>query len=1080
MFVLIPLVLLGLLITALVVALKSGRKVADLEAATARLRREVDSMQERLQALELDPARRRANADAGQNVEVAVRAAPAPPAEAAPPMPELVPEFVPPAITISLDKPTLRPVPEFMPEVLPPVPAPVPPPFQPVPPAPTPPNTPAWATPGNALFAKAKSWLLTGNLVAKLGLLILFLGVSFLLKYVAAQVTLPIELRLAGIALADIALLAWAWRIRVARPGISLPLQGTALAILMLVTFGAFRLYELMPAGLAFGLLFVLTAFTCLLAVLQNAVWLAVFGIIGGFAVPILVSTGGGSHIGLFSYYALLNAGVFAIALKRAWRVLNVLSFGFTFVVATAWGLLRYTPDNYLSSQLFLILFVLFYVGIAVAYCARQAPRLKHYVDGTLVFGTPLAAMALQYGLVKHMHFSLAFSALAAGLFYTGLAVVLWRRHGGHFRLLAEAFLALGIVFGTLAIPFALDGRWTSAAWALEGAGIVWVGLRQRQPLAWAFGLLVQAGAWLSFLGILADMHTDIALQSNLWLGFLLLAAAALLMAINFRRQHGVVHPKLAPELMQGLSVVFLTGATAWLLAGLWTEILLRTDAITQLNLLTVSALAVAGGLFWLAQRLQWTAPRLLLLVVQVLAGIVLLLRMGLEWNDHSSNLFHGTFLSALLLGAAALASSWFTQRQARVEINARLSLAALPLLQWSGLLWFVGILFPLASWLLRTIDTDVSAHPHAGEHWLALYLILASITTPLFALLARHLAWPQLRWFTLAAWIGLGLWSANMLIALYLREYVPSALSWLALACALAAGEYMLRTWSRAGWHIELRMMRLLHTVRTAAPWLMLWPVGAIYLDAWLAGQGDAVSPAWSRYLPAWAMMLVLARLIRRCRAGGWPVAPIASWYQHGLIPLAALWSLGLIAVWNLLDNGAMAPLPYLPLLNPLDLSTGFAILLGVAAWRLLRAGQPPWLEQWSSRVPLVAACFVYGWFNLMLLRTVSNYMAIPYAFDDLMASQFVQAMLSLVWSITALLLMRHAAQHQRRGQWSLGAVLLVLVVLKLFLVDLSNVGGIARIVSFVGVGLLMVLIGYLAPFPKTEPVTEPTPENA
>ncbi len=168
----------------------------------------------------------------------------------------------------------------------------------------------------------------------------------------------------------------------------------------MLVTFGAFRLYELIPAGLAFAVLFVLTAFTCLLAVLQNAVWLAVFGIVGGFAVPLLVSTGSGNHIGLFSYYALLNAGVFAIALKRAWRVLNVLSFGFTFVVATTWGLLRYTPEHYLSTQLFLILFVLFYIGIAIAYCARQAPRLKHYVDGTLVFGTPLAAMGLQYGLV--------------------------------------------------------------------------------------------------------------------------------------------------------------------------------------------------------------------------------------------------------------------------------------------------------------------------------------------------------------------------------------------------------------------------------------------------------------------------------------------------------------------------------------------------------------------------------------------------------------------------------------------------------------------------------------------------------
>jgi len=1086
MFVLIPLVLLGLLITAFVVALKSRRKVMELEAVTARLRREVDSIQERLTVLDLGPAKARKQAEATVEARAEARVEPAPPAEAAPPVPipvpvpvtvpALAPEFVPLAVTISLDKPTPRPAPE---------PAPPPPaapaqPAKPVPPALDLPNTPSWVAPENSLFTKAKTWLFTGNLVAKLGLLILFLGVSFLLKYVSAQVTLPIELRLAGIALADIALLAWAWRIRVARPGISLPLQGTALAILMLVTFGAFRLYELIPAGLAFALLFVLTAFTCLLAVLQNAVWLAVFGIIGGFAVPILVSTGGGSHIGLFSYYALLNAGVFAIALKRAWRVLNVLSFGFTFAVATAWGVLRYTPENYLSTQLFLILFVLFYVGIAIAYCARQAPRLKHYVDGTLVFGTPLAAMGLQYGLVKDLHFGLAFSALVAGLFYTGLAVTLWRRHSGHFKLLAEAFLALGIVFGTLAIPFALDGRWTSAAWALEGAGIVWVGLRQRQPLAWAFGLLVQAGAWLSFLGILADMNTELALQSNLWLGFLLLAAAALLMAINFRRQQGVVHAKFPPELMQGLSVLFLAGATAWLLAGLWTEILLRTDAITQLNLLTVSALAVAGGLFWLAQRLQWTVPRLLLLVVQLLAGIVLLLRMGLEWDEHPTNLFEGTFLSALLLGAAALASSWFTQRQARLEINAKLSLAALPLLQWSGLLWFVGILFPLTSWLLRTIDGDLGMHPHAGEHWLALYLILVSVTTPLFALLARRLAWPQLRWFTPAAWIGLGLWSANMLMALYLREYVPTGLSWLALACALVAGEFMLRTWSRAGWRIDLRMLRLLHTVRTAAPWLMLWPVGAIHLDAWLAGQGDAVSPAWSRYLPAWAMMLALALLIRRCRAGGWPVAPIAGWYQRTLIPLGAAWSLLLIAAWNFIDNGAMAPLPYLPLLNPLDISSGLAILLGIAAWRLLQAGQPLWLDQFRARVPVVAACFVYGWFNLMLLRTVSNYMGVPYEFDDMMASQFVQAMLSLVWSITALLLMRHAAQHQRRQQWSLGAVLLVLVVAKLFLVDLSNVGGIARIVSFVGVGLLMLLIGYLAPFPKAETTPEPKPEGA
>ena len=1044
MFGLLTLIILGLLIAAFVQVQQQRRKVADLELLTARLRKEVDGIGQRLQALE-----GQADANVPPLAPVAV--------DSVAPVPTRPPAPVPQAAEIKVAE-VAKVVPAAAP--VPPKPAQptLPHPARPVAAAP---NTPSWIAHPDGLLAKARNWLFTGNLVAKLGLLILFLGVSFLLKYVSAQVTLPIELRLAGIALADIALLAWAWRIRVKRPGISLPLQGTALAILMLVTFGAFRLYELIPAGLTFAVLFVLTAFTCLLAVLQNAVWLAVFGIVGGFAVPLLVSTGSGNHIGLFSYYALLNAGVFAIALQRAWRVLNVLSFGFTFVVATTWGLLRYTPDNYLSTQLFLILFVLFYIGIAIAYCARQAPRLKHYVDGTLVFGTPLAAMGLQYGLVRHFEFGLAFSALAAGLTYTGLAVALWRREG--FRLLAEAFLALGIVFGTLAIPFALDGRWTSAAWALEGAGIVWVGLRQRQTLAWAFGLLVQAAAWFAFLGAMQELNTTSALQANIWLGCALLAAAALVMAYNFRRHGSHLHP----EFMRSMSVLFLTAATVWLLGGIWSEILLRTDAATQLNLLTISALAVAALLAALARREQWHAPRALLLAVQILAGMVMLSHASWAWDRHPASLFDGSFLSALLLGAAAFASARFLALRARGG-DELLALAARPLLAWSGLLWFAAILVPFTSWLLRLIDGDLSMQPHAGEHWLALYLITVCVTTPAFAVLARRLDWPQLRWLTVAAWLALGLWSAKLLLALYLRDTLPTGLSWLALACALAAGEYLLRAWPKTGWPLDVRALRLLHTLRTAGPWLMLWPVGAMHVGAWLAQHEGSVSPAWARYLPAWAMMLVLAWLIRRCRAGAWPVAPVATWYRRYLIPLGALWSLLLIAAWNVFDDGGMAPLPYLPLLNPLDLSTGFAVLLAIASYRLFPAGQIPLPPRWQARLPVVAACVLYGWFNLMLLRTVSHYLGVPYTFDAMLASQFVQAMLSLVWSVTALLLMRHAARQQRRQQWSMGAVLLGLVVLKLFLIDLSNVGGIERIISFVGVGLLMVLIGYLAPFPK------------
>lgn len=107
--------------------------------------------------------------------------------------------------------------------------------------------------------------------------------------------------------------------------------------------------------------------------------------------------------------------------------------------------------------------------------------------------------------------------------------------------------------------------------------------------------------------------------------------------------------------------------------------------------------------------------------------------------------------------------------------------------------------------------------------------------------------------------------------------------------------------------------------------------------------------------------------------------------------------------------------------------------------------------------------------WFNLILLRSAAHYVGIDYRIDALVDSQFVQAMLSLVWSASALVLMRASACLMMRRAWWGGAFALGIVVLKLFLVDLANGGSIARVVSFVGVGLLLLLVGYLAPYPKT-----------
>ncbi|MBV6322961.1 DUF2339 domain-containing protein [Duganella violaceipulchra] len=991
--------------------------------------------------------------------------------------PQPAPVAAPTPAAIATSAPAAAPVPVEAPA--PAAPSPRPARAEPAPPpAPRPESTPPrW-------LVAAKAWLFGGNLVAKLGLLILFIGVSFLLKYTAARVTVPIEFRLAGIVLADIALLAWAWRIRLSRPAISLPVQGAALAVLMLVTFGAFRLYQLIPGSLAFALLFVLTVFTCLLAVLQDAMWLAIFGIVGGFAAPILASTGGGSHIGLFSYYALLNAGVFALAMLRSWRPLNLLGFAFTFAIGTAWGVLRYTPDNYLSVQLFLLLFFAFYVSIPLAYASRQSVKLKNYVDGTLVFGTPMLGFGLQFSLVHGYPFGVAYSALALGLFYIVLATVLRRRD--KVALLADAFLALGIVFGTLAMPFALDGRWTSAAWALEGAGIVWIGLRQKQTLAWMFGLLVQAGAWLSFFGTVTGMSPESAMESNLWLGFILLSITAFLMATRFRAQQDS-----GTKLFAALAALFLAFASIWMVAGAWTEIFLRTDGASQANLLVVSGLAAAAALYFIARKMAWQLASGFALVAQAVAGVMLAVLALTQWNwiSVTPDLLDRPILGAAMICAGALFSSWALMRYDGQQAgSAGYGLSRLAML-WAGLWWFALILPDLAGWLaIRYQIMTTGAWASDDILGPGIYGMLIAAGTVAIVMLARRLQWRSLRALTAPAWVALAVASALMLGGLYFDNRLPAASTWLAYAALWLAGEWLLRVWPANGWTLRDVPLQLLHIVRTGGLWLMIWPVAAIWITRWLHGANSAeaqlladagweTSASWARFIPAWLMMAAVGWLMQRSRAGGWPVAPLAAWYRSCLIPLACGWALLLVAVWNLSQNGAMAPLPYVPLLNPLDLTTCFAMLMAYGCYRLLRDMDEggtlrhqliaSWPPNWVAPLPLFAALAGYGWLNLALLRTVSNYMKVPYEFDAMFASQFVQAMLSLVWSVTALLMMRYAARRVLRAVWIGGAVLLALVVAKLFLVDLSNVGGVERIVSFVGVGALMVGIGYLAPYP-------------
>ena len=391
------------------------------------------------------------------------------------------------------------------------------------------------------LFDAIASFFTGGNLLVKSGIIILFFGVSFLVKYAAQHGMFPIELRLACCALGGAALLATGWRLRLRRPEYSLTLQGGGIGVLYLTCYAAFRLYHLIPDVPAFVLLFALSLLCGALAVIQDSRTLALFGISGGFLAPLLASTGQGSHLFVFGYYVVLNAGIIGIAWFKSWRSLNLAGFIFTFLISATWGAEYYRPAYFSSTEPFLILFFLMYVGVALLFALRQPPELKGYLDGTIIFGTPVVSFALQALLVADYRYGLAWSALAAGLFYIVLSLVVARQR--ELAQLADAFRAFGIIFLTLTVPLACDGRWTAAAWALEGAAIAWVGIRQDRPIARTFGYLLQACAGIAFSCEIARPAGPLPVLNIFYLGCLLISLAGLWTSYSLYRESENVDP---------------------------------------------------------------------------------------------------------------------------------------------------------------------------------------------------------------------------------------------------------------------------------------------------------------------------------------------------------------------------------------------------------------------------------------------------------------------------------------------------------------------------------------------------------
>ena len=378
--------------------------------------------------------------------------------------------------------------------------------------------------------------------------------------------------------------------------------------MLYLTIYASYALYDLLPPFVALVLMAVVAAGCAVLAVVQNAPALALIGVLGGFMAPVLAGSNSGNHVLLFSYYTALNLGVLGIAWIKGWRSLALLGFGCTFVIGGLWGGLTYRPELYASTQPFLIVFFGIYFALAIHFARRAIrsetpPERVLVVDGTLVFGLPAATFVLQRGLVEAIPFADAWSAAVLAAIY--LVTSLWLyRSDNDVRLLADAFLAVGLTFATLALPLAFDRVLVGALWVLEGAALVWTGARQRKAwMRWG-GLALQIVAAVVLFGQ-GVLDSDEAFGPETLTGWIVAIALGISAYVLHRYRTNIW-----PWETLASYALLVTGLIWWGTSGLVHALDLLPD--TRLNLALVSFAAVSsGGLLAGGRALDWSAMRL-------------------------------------------------------------------------------------------------------------------------------------------------------------------------------------------------------------------------------------------------------------------------------------------------------------------------------------------------------------------------------------------------------------------------------------------------------------------------------------
>jgi uncharacterized membrane protein len=502
--------------------------------------------------------------------------------------------------------------------------------------------------------------LIAGHWLNYVGILAMAIAIAFFLKYAFDNNWIGPSGRVAiGVLIGTAMFPLSHWQLKRGYTYFSEGIAGLGAAVLYLSVWAGWHYYQLFQQDTAFILMILVTAAMSAVAITRDSERIALLALIGGALTPILVSTGHNEEMALFTYIAILGLGMLGIAFQRKWASLPRVQFIATLLYFWGWYNEFYSPRALDETLFFATVFFALFTALPLVR-SIQGEEFAHAEIAIVLSNASQYLIALRLMLWPGHRWNLTFALVALAATHFAAAEMVARRTTGAARAAKLVYTGLAVAFLTLAVPSAFDDEWMTIAWAVEGALVIWSGLRVRAAAFRALGFVLFLVVAVRLMSM--PIHADPVFLLNARFLTQSLCAAAFLAAFVFAQRSDVELSSAETNAYYLLAIaanfLFLVTLSleVWDLYGR-TSLAMDRALAQQLALSVlwvVYALALMlGGVKWKSAALRWQAL--------VLLGVAI---AKVFFFDLSFLTRFYRIVSFFVLGLVLLLVSFFYQRR--------------------------------------------------------------------------------------------------------------------------------------------------------------------------------------------------------------------------------------------------------------------------------------------------------------------------------------------------------------------------------------------------------------------------------